>query len=292
MMKRNAHHTICCEDVTYDIVSDVLYSLKAEMSLIGDAVLNNMWYGTRVAADVWGRLKKISVFHRLLESIRGALVRQGSLCLNCHQVQTVIEAVRKMINNCSGNISLGLSVTTSGRAAWTAQNPFCVPYDKYEACMYEVSEMMGINIQRVEKKSACDLSFGVVSKIIPCDVFVEIAKNYKDCTIKYDIFTDSKTCDIKYQGVLSKKECKVGYRSLLKETKCNVEYHDYVNVVNCGVSPKFIQTVYSCGLSVKYSAGRKCPVLVSSGGNEYYFNDFNVVNEADIWNQLSLMNIA
>lgn len=278
----------CCEDATYDSVTELLYALKVEISSLGSHVLKNMWYGTNVAADVWSRIKKLKVFHSLLYDIRVALVNQGSLCLSCVKISGIMEAVRSEVGICPDK-SMGLEVDNSGRAEWSLKNPFCIPYEHWESAMYEVCDMIGINI--VEKKSACDLSYAVITKKIPCDIFVDIVKKSKDCAIKYDIFTDEKTCDIKYQGVVSKKECKVEYQTILK-SGCSVRFFDYVNVRNCGVDPKLIQKVYSCGMSLRYDKVRTCPVLVSSDGVEYYFSDFNVSNESDIWERLNHMNIA
>jgi len=289
-MKRCGQHILCCEEVTYDTVTGILYALKQEVAALGSQVIKNMWYGTRMAEDVWSRMKKLKVFHSLLYDIRVALVKRGSLCLSCVKVNAIVEAARSEVGFCDDK-NTGLEVDSSGRAEWSIQNPTCIPYEKWEAAMYEVCDLIGIDIVRVDKQSACDLSYAVISKKIPCEIFVEITKKSKDCKIKYDIFTDAKTCDIKYQGVLSKKECKVAYQSLLK-SGCKVGFHDYVNVLNCGVDPKLIQKVYGCGMSLRYDRTKACPVLVSSEGVDYYFSDFNVVNESDIWSRLNSLNIA
>ncbi len=291
-MRSCSPHILCCENPTYDSVTEVFYSLKAEMGFIGSLVLRDLWYGTRLG-EVWTRYKKLQVLHSVLSSIRAALVKQGALCLSCIQVNSIVEAVRSELGmDCSKNSKLGLEVDVSGKAGWSIKNPFCVPFEHWESSMYEICELIGIDVVRMDKKAACDLSYAVVTKSIPCEIFVEIVKKYKDCTIKYDIFTDSKTCDIKYQGVVSKKECKVAYKALVKSTLCDVGFHEYVNVMNCGVKPEFIQQVYSCGMKLRYDKTKACPVLVSARGVEYYFSDFNVVNESDIWTRLNSLNIA
>ena len=84
----------------------------------------------------------------------------------------------------------------------------------------------------------------------------------------------------------------MAYKALVKSTLCDVGFHEYVNVMNCGVKPEFIQQVYSCGMKLRYDKTKACPVLVSARGVEYYFSDFKVVNESDIWTALNSLNIA
>lgn len=289
-MNKCSPHILCCEEATYDSIVPVFYALKQEISLLGVQIRKNLWYGTNIASDALSKIKKLKVFHSLLNDIRVALVKQGSLCLSCHKVSAIIEAVRSEVGMCRDN-NIGLDVDHSGRSDWSIKNPICIPYEKWEQSMYEVCDLIGIDILRVDKKDACDLSYALVTKKISCDLFVDISKKSKDCGIKYNIFTDEKTCDIKYQGVLSKKECKVSYQSLLK-SGCKVGFHEYVNIMNCGVDPKLVEKVYSCGMSLRYDQVRNCPVLVSSEGVDYYFSDFNVVNESDIWSRLNSLNIA
>lgn len=284
----NCTHTIlCCEDPTYESITEVLYTVKQEIVDIGKRVLSNMLYGTNVG-DYDSRFIKLEVFHNLLDRLRVALVKQGSLCLNCKEVQYIVEGARRVVGiSCKGNNIKGLEIDSSRIGEWAIANPFCISPNNWDKCMYEVNKMLGINVVQMGQEKACDLSYSLITKKIDCDIFLQISK-MKDCTVKFNIFTDEKQCNLNYTGLLTKKDCKASFNTLVKTSKCNVGFHDYTNIVNCGVDTRLIKQIYSCGMAVKFSKARSCPILVTADGKEYYFSDLDVHNESDIWRLLSV----
>lgn len=291
-MKNCADSMLCCEDPTQEMVTDLLYSIKQEIVVIGKKIFDNMWYGTHYAEDSEIKIRKLNVFHNLLDRLRVVLRNQGYLCLSCHDVQIICEGVRRTIGVvCDGR--QGLTIDSTRIAEWTIENPFCVSPERWQRAKYQVCDLIGIKLVRVDEKKACDMALELIQKKIDCEVFTEIAQKHQDCKIKYNIFTDNKTCEAQYEGVLTKKECKAEFKLLAaNNSKCDVGFHDYVNIRNCGVDASLIGKIYSCGMSVKFSKTRGCPLLVTSEGKEYYFTDFEVNNDTDLWQKLRNLHIV
>ena len=291
-MRNCAHSILCCEEPTLNGVTEVLYAVKEEISLIGEGLLNNMLYGTRLVED-HDRIRKLNVFHSLLCRLRDALRNQGSLCLSCKQVHIICEGISRTLGlKCSGKNLLGLEIDSSRLSEWTPSNPFCISYDKWQAAMYRVCDTVGLTITRVDGNKACQLAADIVQKKVDCEIFAEIAQKHADCVVKYNIFTDDKSCEANYVGVITKNTCKINYKALIKSSKCDVGFHDYVNIMNCGVDAKLVKKIYSCGMSVKFNGEKRCPMIVTAEGKEYFFTDFDVHNETDIWQRLTELHIA
>lgn len=285
-MNRCAHSILCCEEPTYESITEVLYTIKQEIVDIGRGLLDNLWYGARYAEDSERRIRKLNVFHSLLDRLRVALRNQGSLCLNCSQVHHIVEAARLVVGvNCSGNRLKGLEIDSTRIGEWSIANPFCISHENWEKAMYAVCDLLGIKVVAVDGQKACELSYDLITRKIDCEIFVEISK-IEDCSIKYNIFTDTKSCEANFVGILTKNDCKIGFKDLVKSHKCDIGFHDYVNVINCGVDARLIKKIYSCGMSVGFSRTKACPILITADGKEYYFSDFEVHNESDIWNLL------
>lgn len=288
---RDCAQILCCDDPTYRGVTDLLYTIKSEVSMLGNNVMENLWYG-RKEGDT-GRIRMLRVYHGAMERIRYALKHGGELCLNCDQVQTLTEGIRKVIRrNCDGNTSIGLDKDSSKIAEWSAKNPFCIAYEDWERAMYAICGKIQFDLRIVDVKKACSISYNLIKKNISCDIFVDIVKKAKNCKIKYNILATEKDCDIRYAGILTKKECKTKYTALLKERDCALKFHDYVNVINCGVGTDLVRSIYDCGLSVKFCRESTCPVLVTGEGEEFEFNSFTVENEDQLWSRLSAINIV
>ena len=285
------NNVLCCDEPTYRGVTDLLYTIKSEVSILGNKVMENLWYGRRTG-DV-GRIRMLRVYHRALEEIRYALRYGGDLCLDCDQIHILTEGVRKIIRRtCDGNRKLGLDSDSSRIVEWSTKNPFCIAYEDWEKAMYAISSKIQFDLRIVDRAKACSLSYNLIRKEVPCDIFVDISKKAKNCKIKYNILADEKDCDIRYAGILTKKECKLKYKELLKAKNCAIAFHDYVNVINCGVGADLVSSIYDCGLSLKFCRESACPVLVTGEGEEFEFNSFTVENEDQLWQRLSAMNIA
>lgn len=284
---------LCCEEPTYRSVSDLLYTVKDEIAMLGRYILDNMWFGKPLAEVVESKILKLQVFHDQLTKIRQALRYQGVLCLSCDQVHKLCEGIRRTLTRrCDGNEAMGLTMDESNRIAWSVKNPICIGYEDWEEAMYMIAKKIGFDLVRVDKGDACKISFALTKKSIGCEVFAEVTKMAKDCVIKYDILADEKSCNIKYAGILTKKECKIKYKELVKASNCKIEFHNYANILNCGVSADLVKKVYDCGLSLGFSKTEGCPILVTSGGEEFSFSSFQVQNEDQLWSRLRDLNIV
>lgn len=282
---------LCCEAPEFKSVGDLLYLVKEELVFLGKKVLENLWYGYRETGE--SKIRKLRVYHDVLEQAYAALHKGGSLCLSCDEFHYISEGAKKLIRrSCSGYVEKGLDVDDSGRAMWSASNPTCIAYEEWEASMYAICEKLEFEITRTNKHEVCNLVFAIIKKDIVCDIFVEIAKIAKDCKIKYEVMSSLQDCEIKYKGMISKKKCEISYRQLLKETSCSIGFNDYVNIINCGVSTELVRSVYDCGLSVQYSVTDNCPIIVTASNESFTFENFNVKNVDGIWQKLKDMNIV
>ena len=274
------HELSCCSDHSPKTLSEIIYSIDKELVNYSNKEYNYKVYGYQKPKDLQDNFSILEIYRDLLIRYRTSLLFNYEPCLNCSDIQKIIEKVKKEIGSeCKPRDRKDITIDCSGKALWDSTNPYCVSREKWEALAYRVCDAIGINIALTDLTKVCDIYIGLKSNPIMCEVL-------------YELSLHKQNCDLGIKLTRSKKECKVDYDILVKKHSCELSFNEYIKLIDCNISYKLVQKVYECGMSLEINRSDDlCPIVVSVTGEKLPICDIkfntlvNTSNCESIFNQ-------
>lgn len=186
---------------------------------------------------------------RVLEDEYRKISLGGEPCIDCKDLQTLSERVRKLSASCNLDMRRDVIVDLSGEEAWIAQNPYCVSREDWERLAYIVCAEFKLDIVLTEVGEDCDLDLEVTRVEQMCDITFEIIRKIIPCDIMIALSIREEMCDLSLTVTRTEEECELDFNILISEVECDIDLETYIKLVECNLSFDVIKTVYENGCS-------------------------------------------
>lgn len=232
MKNRFVNNEIAKEYITIDDVNEVIYSLYHLLSKYSNKHYTGLFYGY---FDVEQFEKKFSIAYDYLENLRNLKFRMSadSQCSCMKDAGKLVEDARKLADGCP-SVRLDLITDTLNYEQWILENPYKVPREVWENCLYvrcdNITYTLARDLNNANKK--CELVYDLVRAINECKVQYNLENKTKNCAIEYDI--------------------------LVSEHKCQLTYDEYLNIHKCGGSFNLVKSVLNCGAKINVDPVLNC----------------------------------
>lgn len=275
MSSKDKH--ICC--ICYDSNLDVLiYQSKATLGKLSNEIVKARFYGYSCDKRAVAKMDLLQNYLNVLEDENRKIVLGGKPCLDCYDMQSLAERVRKITTSCDINGRKDITVDESGVDAWLISNPYCVSRERWERIAYIICEAVKLDITIVDSTEDCDLDVEVMTVEQVCDITFEIVRNIIPCDIMVALSVHKEMCDIGLTIVRTEEECKLDFNILVSEVECNIDFEFYKKLIDCNLSFDIIKAVYDNNCS--FTLGD--PVTLVTPLNKYPISSLNFKGKPDI----------
>lgn len=266
----------CC--VCYDPEFDsLIYESKFTLERLSGEIVKSLYYGFNCDSRAESKMDLLQNYLAVLEDEYRKIALGGMPCLDCYDLQSLAEKVRKITTNCDLMGRKDFILDESNLDAWIAQNPQCVSREKWERISYTVCKAFDLQIEVVPYD--CDITVEAISIEQLCDLTFEIVRSVIPCDLILAISVYQEMCDLSFEITRTREECKLDFDILVSETNCNLDFKTYLKLVDCNLSFDIIRTAYDNGCTFTIEQG--APMLETTI-NKYPLSKLKFQGDIDI----------